>query len=68
MENVNFVFDITKIDIDLSLDKPERIKKVLENVDIINYNKKIMVNGTVIYMNFLSDEKLKSSIIMKVLN
>lgn len=68
MENKNFIFDITNIDIDLSLDKSERVKNILEKFESASYSQKIKVNGTVIYMNFLSTEKLNSKSILKVLN
>ncbi len=67
MENKNFIFDITNIDIDLSLDKSERVKKVLEKFESVSYSQKIKVNDTVIYMNFLSTEKFNSKSILKVL-
>ncbi len=67
MENENFVFDITHIDIDLSLDKAERVKELFENSEVCVYKKIVKVNKTKIYLNFLGKDKLTSKEIMKVL-
>ncbi len=67
MKNNDFIFDITNIDIDLTLDKKEKIENILETIKKCTYNKKIKVNDTIVEMNFLTMEKLSSKAILKIL-
>ncbi len=67
MKNNDLIFDITDVDIDISLDKTERLKCFLDNKESGCYNRNIRANDTKIFMNFLSDEKLSSKVIAKVL-
>ncbi len=68
MKKNDFVFDITNIDINLPLDKSEIIKSCVDIVKLEGYNKKVKINGTVVDMKFLSNEKLSSKVIVKILN
>lgn len=67
MENKDLILDVTNINIYVKLEKQERIKKFSKDVDNVQYSKKIKVNNTIIYLNFLSEEKLNSKTILKVL-
>lgn len=67
MEKNDLIFDITNIDIDLSLGKKDRLVNILDSIKHCTYNGKIKVNDTVIEMNFLGMEKLSSKAILKVL-
>ncbi len=64
MEDREFVLDITNMDIDITLDKRERALAALESLKNGTYNKKIEVNGTVVSLNFLSDKRLDSEMIL----
>ncbi len=68
MENNDFIFDITDVDIDISLDRSKRHKFLNANLAGGDYNKKIKINDTIVIINFLSTEKLNCKSILKVLN
>lgn len=67
MDKQNFIFDISNVDFDIMLDKKQRYEHILKDINNMNYNKKIKVNDTIIHLNFLSDEKLSSKSILKII-
>lgn len=67
MDNKDYIWDLTDVNIDLSLDKKQRIKELLKTIDKTKYNKKIKVNNTVVNLNFLGVDKLSPKSILKVL-
>lgn len=67
MENKDLILDTTNVNIDVKLEKNERIEKFTKDIDNVKYTEKIKVNNTIIYLNFLSKDKLNSKTILKVL-
>lgn len=67
MDKNKFAFDITDVSVDIMLDKKERHESILKSMGNINYDKKIKVNDTIIYLNFLSNEELSSKSILKAI-
>lgn len=67
MNKNDLVFDVTNINIDLKEEKDERLRKLLYEIGTQGYNKKIRINNTIVHLNFLSEEKLQSEVILKVL-
>ncbi len=65
MLNNDFIFDITDVDIDICVKK---VQCLLDSIKSGCYNKNIKVNDTIIFMNFLSNEKLNSKSIIKILD
>lgn len=68
METIDFTFDITNVKVDVTLDREKRLKKFIEENNCFNYNKKIKINNTTVYLNFLTDDKLSSKSILKVIS
>ncbi len=61
------ILDITNINIDLQNEKELRAKELLNNIDFKKYNKIIKVNDTIIYMDFLSIDKISTKMIFDAL-